>query len=489
MPTSRKPRSTCAFIALHARERPAATAIDGPGGRTSYRDLALLIVQARDVLIAAGIERGQVLGVVIPDRRTHLIVLLAAEALGVTTISLSVAELGPPAHLDRLCHRVLALEPIAAGDPSKHLLIPPEALVRAAGDRPLDALSYRPEPDALVRLIKTSGTTGLPKVMGMTHRVQELTLKRNLQHAAPRILPHPDYLCIYSFSVRGAHSRALLTLQCGGTVYLTGGDVIGDLIAAGIGNFALFVTGDLERFVRLPRQDLFRPALHIDVIGSAVSARLRQALEAKITPHVAVTYGTNEVHHVSIVDAENLGTLFPGVRIRIVDENGKRVAQGGCGLIHIRTETMTSGYIGAPELTKAAFVNGWYVTNDIGYQPTPDTLVVLGRADDMINIGGLKVAPGPIEAQLKSIPGVRDALVVSVDDQLDTNVMLVAVEIEQSRMSGNLREQVARIANRYVSIFQFLPLTVFPRTETGKIQREAVKALYRENASRMWGSG
>jgi acyl-coenzyme A synthetase/AMP-(fatty) acid ligase len=495
MRAPRKPQTTAGFLALHAQQRPDSVAIEAVDGRTLYHDLAQMVLQARDLLIGAGIERGQVLGVFIPDRRSHLIVLLAAETLGITTFSLIASEIGAPIHLDLLCDRLLMSEPVAAADPektiwaktiwAKTIWLRPETLTRPEREQPFDALDDRPDPETVVRLIKSSGTTGLPKVMTMTHRVQVLTLLNILRYAAPLIKPHPHYLCLYNFSIRGAHSRALLTLQMGGVIHLTGGNVIGDMIATGVGNFVLFVTGDLERFVRAPRQDLFRPDLHIDVIGSAVSPRLRQAVQSRITPHVAVTYGTNEVHHVSIVDEANVGTLFPGVRIRIVDESGKPVAQGESGLIRIRTGTMTNGYVNAPEQTKAAFVKGWYLTNDIGYQPAPDTLVVLGRADDMVIVGGIKIAPDPIEAGLKAIAGIRDALVMSIDDQLDTGFMLVAVEIEPGLLPGDLAGQVAQIVNPYVSGFQFLPVTAFPRTETGKIRREAVKALYRDSVSRM----
>ncbi len=490
MRAPRKPQTTAGFLAQHARQRPDSVAIEAVDGRTLYHDLAQMVLRARDLLIGVGIERGQVLGVLIPDRRSHLVVLLAAETLGITTFSLIASEVGAPIHLDVLCDWLLTSEPVAAATSektiwAKAIWLPPEALTRPERERPLDVLDYRPDPETVVRLIKSSGTTGLPKVMSMTHRVQELTLLNNLRYAAPLITPCPHYLCLYNFSVRGSHSRALLTLQMGGVIYLTYTNVVGDMIAAGVGNLVLFVTGDLERFVRVPGQDLFRPDLHIDVIGSAVSPRLRQALQSRITPHVAVTYGTNEVHHVSIVDEANVGTLFPGVRIRIVDEFGKPVAQGERGLIRIRTNTMTNFYVNAPEQTKTAFVKGWYLTNDVGYQPTPETLVVLGRADDMVIVGGIKIAPDPIETGLKAIAGVRDALVMSIDDQLDTGIMLVAVEIDPGLVAGDLVGQVTQVMDRYVSDFQFLPVTAFPRTETGKIRREAVKALYRDSVSRM----
>ena len=118
-----------------------------------------------------------------------------------------------------------------------------------------------------------------------------------------------------------------------------------------------------------------------------------------------VTYGTNEVHHVSVVDANNVGTLFDDVRVMIADGAGMPLPFGQQGLICLKTETMTDGYIDAPDLTRATFVDGWYHTGDLGYQPSHETLVVLGRTDDMLNIGGVKIAPAQSRNALKPSMG------------------------------------------------------------------------------------
>ena len=82
MRAPRKPQTTAGFLAQHARQRPDSVAIEAVDGRTLYHDLAQMVLRARDLLIGVGIERGHVLGVLIPDRRSHLVVLLAAETLG-----------------------------------------------------------------------------------------------------------------------------------------------------------------------------------------------------------------------------------------------------------------------------------------------------------------------------------------------------------------------------------------------------------------------
>ena len=117
------------------------------------------------------------------------------------------------------------------------------------------------------------------------------------------------------------------------------------------------------------------------------------------------------------------------------------------------------------------------------FEPEAGKLVVLGRDDDMLNIGGVKIAPGPIEQHLKSIDGVRDALVTSIDDHLLTRVMLVAVETEPQVDPAELTRRIMPILRTQVTHFQIMLLPALPRTETGetgKIRRDAVAALYRQ---------
>ena len=493
-PASARPGSlnwTGRGLAYDARHRPAAVAIVYRDVSTTYRQLAAHILATMDVLVAAGIGPGQVLGVETGDRYHHLLILLAAETLGLTTMSLRLSELGSPAHLERLCDRIIVSEapPPSLAHIGKFLPMPSDRFAdiatRPVDDHRLAELEREPDPDAIARLIKSSGTTGTPKVMRMTHRVQQRVVEKCLMYAPPWVTSHPDFLCLYSFVVRASYARTLATLQASGTVHMTGSDVVWDLVDAGIGNYTMLVAGDLERLVRsAPRGNGPFP-LYLDVIGAEIPARLRQEVRAKLTEHLVVTYSSNETNRVSVVDDDNVGTLFPGTQIRIEDDQGKPLPIGQTGLIYLKSDTMTDGYVNAPDLTQTTFVDGWFRTSDIGFQPSTDKLVVLGRNDDMLNVGGLKIAPGPIEQRLKAIDGVGDALVTSIDDHMATRVMLVAIETAPDADPAALISQITPIVRAYVGYFQLVALPRFPRTETGKIQREAVKALYREQSHKL----
>jgi acyl-coenzyme A synthetase/AMP-(fatty) acid ligase len=474
---------TCCFLAQHARSRPSATAVIAGTRAVSYRQLASDVVCSIDAMRAAGVRSGQIIGVALPDIYGHLVVLLAAEALQTVSISLSPSEVTPQAPVLALCDRV-AVATLSNGlNPNAQLVVRVPQNGRAP-QKPLAPLEQPADPEALVRLIRSSGTTGMPKVMSMTHRVQDRSLANNLLHAAANILPRPHFLCLYPFSVRGSHSRAMLTLRLGGTVQFTGLDLLSTVLDAGIGTYALFLSGEVERLLRT-QPIRRRPDLHIDIIGSAIPARLRAEIGARLTERIVVTYGANEVHHVSLVDAENVGTLFPGVKARITDPAGALASPGESGLIWLRTNTMTEAYVGAPELTQRTFVDGWYRTDDIGYQPTTDTLVVLGRADGMLNVGGLKLAPDPIVERLRDIPGIEDALVTKFDDNLETGAVLIALQAREGVVSAPIAEQVDAVLRPHVRFYHLLWTTSLPRTATGKVQPAAVRELYRERSARL----
>ncbi len=453
------------------------------GVQLGWRNLASHVLTVMEDLDALGLTAGQTLGIEVDDRYLHLLLILAGEALGLTTISLDVAQIGPPADLGGLCDRIaVSRTPGAHGD--KAWLITPEwavrVLTRDAHAPGLERLERDHPPDTVARLMTTSGTTGRPKVMGMSQALLQAHIRVLLLPMSEAIAAHPVFLCLYRFSVRAAHTRTMLTLRQGGSVHFSGRDVAWDLLAAGTGNYLFLVSGDLERIVRTAPEGVGPLDVHIDVTGGGVPDGLRAETHRKVSTQLVTTYATNETHSVTRVGMRGIGRLFPGVQVKIVDEAGEPVPLGGTGHIRVKTTTMIAGYVDAPALDRKAFVDGWYDTSDIGYQPDRDTLVVLGRADDMLNIGGVKILPGPIEARLRTVEGVGDVLVTDVDDQFATREVLVAIELKPGADPVLLEQRIDPIVRVYVGFYRLVVLPVLPRTESGKIMREGVRDLFRQ---------
>jgi acyl-CoA synthetase (AMP-forming)/AMP-acid ligase II len=477
-------QSTCAWLLSHADRRPDAVALTNGKTNITYRDLACDVVRIMDGLTAADVRPDMVVGVVVADRFMHLVLLLACEALGVTTISLMPFELGPPMNLGRLCDCILALQPLPGSDGRKTLVMTREWIegtLQVPIDGGLDMLKQEPNPNSLVRLIKSSGTTGVPKVMGMTHQVWQRSIQTDVGLMLPKTGPHPRFFSLYHFSVRGCHRLAWSTLQLGGTIHFGSMDAAWNVIASGLVNYGLFITGDLETLVRGAPSGTGPFDFHVDVIGSVVSVGLRRETQRRVAKSILVTYSSNETAHVSVVDENNVGTLLPDVQVKICDADGHPVPLGEPGLIRIKCDTMVTGYVDAPETSCQTFVDGWFHTNDLGFQPSSKELVVLGRADDVLNIGGTKVLPSQIVEEIRAIDGILDAMVIQALNMLEISVLVVAVETGPGGGPDDVAGLINPIIQRFTSTYELLVLAVFPRTETGKIRREAIQEAYQRS--------
>jgi acyl-CoA synthetase (AMP-forming)/AMP-acid ligase II len=171
----------------------------------------------------------------------------------------------------------------------------------------------------------------------------------------------------------------------------------------------------------------------------------------------------------------SVGRALPGVEIEVRDEDGKRVATGAPGEIHVRGEQVSGEYQGRGTLLGA---DGWFPTRDGGYLDEEGYLFVTGRIDDVIVRGGENLSPGEIEDALHEHPAVADCAVVGVpDEQWGEAVAAVIVPRPGRRPAPEeLREWVrARLrSSRVPGRIEFRE--ALPYNETGKLLRRKVRA-------------
>lgn len=469
------------YIAFHARHSADAPAIVEGDLFVSYRTFAADLVRCARAIEALGVRPDMIVGIENPRRYMHLLLLLACEAIGAATASL------PPDLNDdiiRHCGIILASRAPAAEDLPRTEVIPsewPAALAATVvSDEELTLLDREISPDSVARIVRTSGTTGKQKAMCVTLGNELLRARRCIDRVEQDILPNPRFLCLYSLAVSNVYWRALGVLQFGGTLLFTLGRHAGPLIASGAVNYAMFAVGDAERFVEVATPSPAGHVLRVEMFGAALTPRLRGLVRERLNARVANLYSTNETSPIAIVGDDGIGTLCPGVEARVVDSSGRNVPLGETGMIRVRSETMVQGYFDNPAITAAAFIDGWYVTNDIGFTPEPGKVVVLGRADDMLNIGGVKVPPAPIEEQVRLIEGVRDVIVLSVASANEVGNLVTAIEIDSDPLPEELTRRIGAIISKYVGKFEIMPLASFPRTESGKIKRPEIEAAFRQ---------
>jgi acyl-CoA synthetase (AMP-forming)/AMP-acid ligase II len=154
------------------------------------------------------------------------------------------------------------------------------------------------------------------------------------------------------------------------------------------------------------------------------------------------------------------------------------------GEILIRGPTVPSAYWNNPESTRESFQDGWLRTGDLGHLDEDGFLFITGRTKELVNVGGLKVFPGEVEAVLLRFPGVLDTAVAGVSDVAGiTGETLVAGIVPHSATSFD-GDACARFCLSHLEKFKvptrFVLLDVIPRAETGKIKRrELVQQLER----------
>jgi O-succinylbenzoic acid--CoA ligase len=452
--------STARSVAWHARHTPEATAIVEHNSPITYRALASDLVNRVRAIEALGVRPGMLAGVETGSRYQHLLVLLACEVIGAATTSLTP---GQDDFITRRCDLILNCDP------------PADAPVHD-----LDVLDREIVPTRVARIVKTSGTTGRPKAMQLSFATQQLRIVRANDRLPPDILPAPRMLCLYGLGVGGIHMRVLSTLQLGGTVFFSMGEDACSLIASGAINHALFTAGDLERTLPHAEPPPAGHALHVLVFGAAFTPALRQQVRERLNASVANPYSAIETDPIAMMDDNNAGSLCPGVEVRIVDEAGQERPRGEAGIIRVRTDTMVQGYFNDEAMTNAAFINGWYQTSDVGIMPEPGKLIVLGRTDGMLNIGGVKVAPSPIEDRIKRIGDIKDAIVMSIAGPNGVGILVAAVEIGNRPPRLDPMQRVGAILSEYAGAFVIMPLPRFPRTDSGKIRRPDIEAAFRE---------
>ncbi len=447
--------------------------------RVSYAAVAADLIRYVRALQRVPIQPGMLVGVETLNRYLHLQLLLACEIIGATTVSLAPPDLASDSALVRDCNVLLTTDSVA---PSPKTVVMTadwlaEVVASAVSAADLALLDRRIPEHQVVRIARSSGTTANPKLIEITLAKQQLIVTRNAERIAGDLELPQRFLCLYHLTVRSVWHRVIGCLLQGGSIWFAMESEAPDLIAAGAVNTVLFLMGDAERLVRLARPP---PAGHQMLVwgaGSAAGPPLRDLIRQRLNAEFFNHYSSNEAGRVTLVDDSGVGELCPGVEVRIVGDDGKERPFGETGLILVKTETMVDGYRNDPVLTASRFVDGWFDMRDVGYMPAPDRLVVLGRADDVLNIGGVKLSPGPIEEQIKTIDGITDAALLSIDEENQTSTLLVAIETATGDLPPGFAARIDPIMAPYMMTFKLLITRQFPRTETRKLRRKDLIAM------------
>lgn len=337
------------------------------------------------------------------------------------------------------------------------------------------------DPDDVWILSPTSGTTGTPKLVALSHRTYAARMRLN----ADLFEREGKVVCgLFRINAGGQISRQLSALLHGGVILHSadprawcrhGADLV-----FGSPTQVRNVLGDAILPVRLPR---------VHLSGSTAPEKLvRQLLRSFET--VSNGYGSTEGFNVLSVRhwLDGSGTLRretrlrPGVELELVDEAGRPVPEGEEGIVRIRNAVLASGYVGLPELTALVFRDGWFHPGDLARWSVDGNFEVTGRINDQFNIGGVKVNAALMDHRLQGVEGVRDAACFMAPTE-DGPRLTAFVEYEPGALEHEVQERawlaLVALGGTEMVPKRFLKSDFIPRTPTGKVDRDACVAAWK----------
>lgn len=476
---------------------PALGSVDD-GAATSYAGLSRVVHERRGELAGIGIVPGDRVAIVLPNGP------LAASVFLVVASHATAAPLNPALtvseyefYLADLDARALIVDTGSdspAIDAAKGLNIP--VLFVEPGAQSAAAFSFAdPMPTAEPRtvtsddvalVLHTSGTTGRPKIVPLSHanllasaRNVARTLKLDAGDTCLNVMP--------LFHIHGLVAALLATVSAGGSVVCTPG-------FRGPSFFEWLRQADASWYTAVPtmHQSILERAragewspgdgrLRFARSSSAsLAPSVIEGLESSMGVPVIEAYGMTEAAHQMACNPLPPGSRKPGSvgpsagpEIRIADPAGTFLDSGGVGEVVIRGENVTSGYHGLTDQSPHFHPGGWFRTGDQGLLDEDGYLFLTGRLKEIINRGGESIAPREIDEAMLAIDGVRQAVAFAVPDVslgeevgaavvLDPGHDLAEVEL-QDRLAAVLA--VAKIPKTIVFVDEI------PKGPTGKLRR------------------
>jgi acyl-CoA synthetase (AMP-forming)/AMP-acid ligase II len=371
--------------------------------------------------------------------------------------------------------------------------------IDAAGSSAYDALiagsdpasAYLPEeipPNWVSSICFTSGTTGRPKGVLMTHTAQLAFAQA--QAVFEPIEPGARHLFVRPMAVAPGHRMiAWHGLLAGTTV-----------IAPRFNQAEFFRLVEQERITNVllaptmlrllldhgnPDGHSLSSLQSIIYGGAPMSSQLLREVLDFFPCSLVQGYGGSEAGQVLFLSAEDHragridtnGRPVAGVEIEIRGADSAPVSDGEVGQLHVRSRQLMAGYWRDPVNTAKALVDGWYATGDLAERELDGYVRVVGRVSDMIISGGFNVMPAEVEEVIAAHPGVLEVAVFGAPDPL-WGEAVHAVVVCRSGTEVSVEELIALCRDRLASFKKPRSIAfvdALPRTGVGKVNKAALR--------------
>jgi amino acid adenylation domain-containing protein len=500
-------------IKARARANGSDVAVIGPGrpgAVLSYAELAERTEALAGRLVAHGVGPEQPVAVALDRSVDGAVAMLAVLAAGGVYCPIDIADPAArtSASLRRLGVRVAVAEPGDVGVLGDGVLVVPPTGPAAAGS----FAPTRPDPDSLAYVLHTSGSTGVPKAVAMTHRGLDRLIAWQVADGAPGLRT----LQFTSSSFDVTFQEVLSTLATGGCLV-----VASDVVRRN-------PDAMLDAIVSHRVQRLFLPYIALQLLAVAAARRSVSpaSLEHVITagerlivtpalrelftaiPHCRLDnhYGPTEAHLVTSLtllghaaawpELPSIGTPVAGVACRALDERMRAVEDGDIGELYVAGTGLARGYLRDARRTTERFVadpftpgGRLYRTGDLVRAVSGGGFEFVGRADGQLKVRGFRVEPAEVENALLHHCRVAAAAVGLRDVGDGVQALVGYIQADGQVSQRELIEHLRNMLPAYMIPSRFVAVTALPRTTSGKVDVQALAALELPAAAELPAAG
>ncbi|WFD36345.1 oxalate--CoA ligase [Malassezia cuniculi] len=486
----------------------------------TYGDLQTQVKAVQAQIASRGIARGGVVSSSLVNSPEFVAVFLATAAEGLIAAPLNPAYKESEAHfyLEDTQTKLLVLPngalegkagegASAAARAAKSLgisiaevVVDNGKITLVADGAPLPAgeVHHASEDDTAL-VLHTSGTTGRPKAVPLTHR-NLLTSMINIRDSYKLSESDRTFLVMPLFHVHGLLCGLLASLLAGGSVVLptrfSATTFWDDFVATGANWYTAVPT--IHQI--LLTVDVPSPLPNIRFIrscSSSLSPSTLAAIEDAFKAPVLEAYAMTEAAHQMTTNPLPPATHKPGtvgfghgVEVRILNERGEELPVGVAGEVCVRGSNVTKGYVNNEKANRESFfraefghpaeVDGFLRTGDEGKKDEDGYLQLTGRIKELINRSGEKISPLEVDAALLAIPSVQEAVSFSIPHEMYGEVVGAAVVLKSGSTDdqSSLQKALGEKLIKFKIPERIWIVDAIPKTATGKIQRRIVAAEF-----------
>ncbi len=417
------------------------------------------------------------------NRASELILVLSIQALGAVRVS-DYSE----AQVRRACALILLFSPSALDIEGATCIRLDRQWIENAQNTELCSadgylLNHSPTSTQAILFGHTSGTTGQKKYFLECYSAICAQIELIRIHYFEGDTKH--FICLYGIELSSAYVAACAAFQKGGAVIFSSREDFVHAVRTYPRSHANMLLREATFFattnsVKLP---LDQRLASLRVLGAHLPSRVRMRLAEDLALVVKNSYSSNEAGQIAEVLPNGEARIYPGVELQIVDGQGQALPNGSLGRVATRSAQQISAYLWNPSLNAHHFRDGWFISHDMAYLAANGSLVLVDRADHMLNLGGIKISPKPFEDKIKQLACIRDCVLMAENEHFDVETLLVGIETTQAVDHAAFNTAIGAILQEAFAACRIFYVQEFPRTETGKVKRHVLRAHFLKESS------